>query len=73
MPTDDPPSLPFALITRPSAEPVADDLEARRHLLARRRPPRFLGDHQEAARRYRPSDELLLALNMALHTGARCC
>lgn len=70
MPIDDPSTLPFALITRPSAEPAADDVAKRQRLLARRRPPRFLGNHKEAALRYRPSDELLLALNMALHTGS---
>jgi MoxR-like ATPase len=70
MPTDDPSTLPFALISRPSVEPAADDVAQRQRLLARRRPPRFLGNHQEAARRYWPSDDLLLALNMALHTGS---
>ncbi|MBN8455969.1 MoxR family ATPase [Accumulibacter sp.] len=70
MPTDDLPLLPFELIARLPADAAAHDPADRKKLLARRRPPRFLGDHREAALRYQPSDELLLALNMALHTGS---
>src|SRR5262249_31537370 len=39
-------------------------------LLARRQLPHFLASHQQAALRYQPSNELLLAINMALHTGS---
>lgn len=70
MPADDLPSLPFELIAQPPATPAAHDAAGRKQLLARRRPPSFLGSHQQAAMRYRPSDDLLLALNMALHTGS---
>lgn len=70
MSADDLPSLPFELIAQPPATPAAHDAAGRKQLLARRRLPPFLGSHQQAAMRYRPSDELLLALNMALHTGS---
>ncbi|MCC2868224.1 MAG: MoxR family ATPase [Candidatus Accumulibacter sp.] len=70
MPADDLPFLPFELIEQPPAPPATHDATARRRLLARRRPPPFLGSHHQAAMRYRPSDDLLLALNMALHTGS---
>ncbi|MBL8398184.1 MAG: AAA family ATPase [Candidatus Accumulibacter sp.] len=70
MPTDDQPLPPFTLIAQPPADPGAHDPAARKELLQQRRPPRLLGDHRTAALRYRPSDELLLALNMALHTGS---
>lgn len=62
--------LPFELIAGPVADPKAHDPARNRQSLARRRPPPFLGNHPEAALRYRPSDKLLLALNMALHTGS---
>src|SRR5262249_57804149 len=39
-------------------------------LLARRQLPRFLSSHQQAALRCQPSNDLLLAINMALHTGS---
>lgn len=61
---------PFALIARPSASPSPHDTVAARQRLARRQPPPLLGSHAAAALRYKPSDELLLALNMALHTGS---
>ena len=32
--------------------------------------PGFFSSHQQAALRYQPSPELLLAINMALHTGS---
>ena len=64
------PGLPFELIAGPVADPAAHDPTRNRQWLARRRPPPFLGSHPEAALRYRPSPELRLALNMALHTGS---
>ncbi len=65
--TDD---VPFELIARPPANSTAQDAAARKRLLQKRQLPSFLGSHSQAARRYRPSDELLLAFNMALHTGS---
>ena len=62
--------LPFELIAGPVADPKAHDPTRNRQSLARRRPPPFLGNHPEAALRYQPSAELLLALNMTLHTGS---
>ena len=62
--------LPFDLIAGPILDPAAHDSTRNRQSLARRRPPPFLGNHPQAALRYRPSAELLLALNMALHTGS---
>lgn len=62
--------LPFDLIAGPVADPKAHDPTRYRQSLARRRPPPFLGNHPEAALRYQLSAELLLALNMALHTGS---
>ncbi|MCB1823890.1 MAG: MoxR family ATPase [Candidatus Competibacteraceae bacterium] len=70
MAADDLPDLPFELIAGPVADPAAHDPIQSRQWLARRRPPPFLGSHPEAALRYRPSNELRLALNMALHTGS---
>jgi MoxR-like ATPase len=59
--------LPFNLI-----EALAKDHDAgsRRQLLSQRRLPAFVGDPQETALNYRPSPQLLLAINMALHTGS---
>ena len=62
--------LPFELIAGPVADPKAHDPTRNQQSLARRRPPPFLGSHPEAALRYQPSAELLLALNMTLHTGS---
>ncbi|MEF8724914.1 MAG: MoxR family ATPase [Candidatus Accumulibacter delftensis] len=62
--------VPFELIAQAPTPPAPHDLAGRKALLARRRPPPFLGNHSQAALLYRPSDELLLALNMALHTGS---
>jgi MoxR-like ATPase len=62
--------LPFELISRPPADPAAHRAQDKRALLARRQLPHFLSSHQQAALRYQPSPELLLALNMALHTGS---
>lgn len=70
MAADDLPDLPFELITGPVADPAAHDPTQSQQWLARRRPPPFLGSHPEAALHYRPSNELRLALNMALHTGS---
>jgi hypothetical protein len=61
-------ALPFELIAR--LEPTTHRPEEHKKLLERRRLPRFLSDHQQAALSYRPSDDLLLAINMALHTGS---
>ncbi len=61
---------PFELIAQLPANSAAHDAPARKQWLAKRRLPSFLGSHSQAAGRYRPSDELLLAFNMALHTGS---
>ncbi|MGE3541777.1 MAG: AAA family ATPase [Candidatus Tectimicrobiota bacterium] len=61
-------TLPFELIAH--LDPATHRPEAHRQRLARRQLPRFLSDHHYAARYYRPSDDLLLAINMALHTGS---
>ena len=60
--------LPFELIT--PLDPATHRPEHSKKLLAQRQLPRFLSDHQQAARYYQPSKELLLAINMALHTGS---
>lgn len=62
--------FPFELIAGPVADPATYDPIPHRQWLARRRLPPFLGSHPKAALRYQPSDELRLALNMALHTGS---
>ncbi|MCP5197232.1 MAG: MoxR family ATPase [Gammaproteobacteria bacterium] len=62
--------LPFELIAGPVADPAAHDPTRHREWLAQRQPPPFLGNHPQAALRYQPSKELLLAINMALHTGS---
>src|SRR5215831_2136309 len=62
--------LPFELIARPPAQPEAHHATEKQKLLAQRRLPGFLSSHQQAALRYQPSDALLLAINMALHTGS---
>ena len=62
--------LPFALIARPPADPAQHRHLGPQQLLAQRRLPEFLASHQHAALRYQPSDPLLLAINMALHTGS---
>jgi MoxR-like ATPase len=61
---------PFELIARPPADIAAHRAEEKQRLLATRRLPPFQSSHQQAALRYQPSDELLLAINMALHTGS---
>jgi MoxR-like ATPase len=62
--------LPFALITHPPADPQQHQPQMPQQRLARRRLPPFLSSHQYAALRYQPSEALLLAINMALHTGS---
>ncbi len=62
--------LPFELIAPLPEDPASHDIETRRRLLAQRRLPSFLSDRQQVALHYRPSKELLLAINMALHTGS---
>jgi MoxR-like ATPase len=62
--------LPFELISRPPADPTAHRAADKQKLLAQRRLPAFLSSHQQAALRYQPSEALLLAINMALHTGS---
>src|SRR5215813_1321331 len=62
--------LPFELISRPPADPAAHHAQGKQALLARRQLPHFLASHQQAALRYQPSNDLLLAINMALHTGS---
>jgi MoxR-like ATPase len=68
--TDEP--VPFELIAElpPDQKPETHDAEARRRLLSRRHLPAFVGDPENTALRYCPSRELLLAINMALHTGS---
>jgi MoxR-like ATPase len=61
---------PFELISRPPANIKAHRAKDKQALLAERRLPQFLSSHQQAALRYQPSEELLLAINMALHTGS---
>jgi MoxR-like ATPase len=60
--------LPFDLISRPDLK--AHHAADKKRLLAQRQPPEFLSSHREAALRYQPSEALLLAINMALHTGS---
>lgn len=55
---------PFDLIRKPPAD---DDSYAR---LQQREPPPFLTSHKKGAEFYKPSEELLLAINMALHTAS---
>lgn len=62
--------LPFELISHPPAAPEMHRAADKKHLLAQRRLPGFLSSHQQAALRYQPSEALLLAINMALHTGS---
>jgi MoxR-like ATPase len=62
--------LPFELISHPPADPTAHRATDKQKLLAQRRLPAFLSSHQQAALRYQPSEALLLAINMALHTGS---
>jgi MoxR-like ATPase len=58
---------PFHLIRLPGED---HDRARARGQLGRCRLPPSLGDHARAARYYRPSEELLTALNMAIHVGA---
>src|SRR5262245_37444196 len=62
--------LSFELISLPPVDPAAHRAAEKKDLLAQRRLPAFLSSHQRAALRYRPSPDLLLAINMALHTGS---
>ncbi len=65
-------AIPFDLITELPADQEAESYDAgpqRRHL-SRRKLPAFVGDPEKTALRYRPSKELLLHINMALHTGS---
>ena len=59
--------IPFDLIG-PWTE--AYDAAEKKRLLEQRQPPPFLSHHEQGARHYQPSQELLLAINMALHTGS---
>lgn len=61
---------PFALIARLPGPPTPDTQAMQRQRLEQRRLPAFLSNHQAAAQHYQPSDALLLAINMALHTGS---
>jgi MoxR-like ATPase len=58
---------PFGLIRTPG--PDHDRDLARRRLGLCRLPP-SLGDHAKSARYYRPSADLVTAINMAIHVGA---
>jgi len=58
---------PFDLV-RPPAD--NHDSHGARESLARLALPPTLGDHRESARHYRPTAELLTAINMAIHVGA---
>ena len=60
--------LPFALIDR--IDPTTHRPEEHKKLLERRQLPHFSSNHQQAAPYYKPSKDLLLAINMALHTGS---
>jgi formylglycine-generating enzyme required for sulfatase activity len=60
--------LPFALIDR--IDPTTHRSEQYKTLLERRQLPHFSSNHQQAALYYKPSRDLLLAINMALHTGS---
>jgi len=60
--------LPFEIVTCP-ADPDHQRPKRAQALLARRKLPPSLHDHQAAARHYRPSQDLLMAINMALHVG----
>ncbi len=62
--------VPFELIADLPPDPSAHRAEDKQQLLAQRPLPPFLSDHENAARRYQPSKPLLLAINMALHTGS---
>jgi len=59
--------VPFDLIG-PWTE--AYDGAEKKRLLGQRQPPPFLSHHERGAQHYQPSRELLLAINMALHTGS---
>jgi len=60
----------FELVTVP--DPEADEAQrlAARAQLGRRRLPPSLHDHRAAARHYRPSSHLRMAINLALNLGA---
>lgn len=62
--------VPFELIAALPSDLDGHRAEDKQQLLARRSLPPFLSDHEAAARRYQPSKALLLAINMALHTGS---
>lgn len=63
-------NVPFELIADLPPDPSAHQAKEKQQLLARRSLPPFLSDHRAAARHYQPSQPLLLAINMALHTGS---
>jgi MoxR-like ATPase len=67
MPSPDQEAPPFDLIRLPGED--HDPAHARGQLGRSRLPP-SLGDHAKAASCYRPSAELLTAINMAIHVGA---
>ncbi len=58
---------PFELIGTPTER---HDPAGARSALERRRLPPTLGNHEKAAEHYRPSPQLLTALNMAINVGA---
>jgi MoxR-like ATPase len=62
--------MPVELIPLPPVDPAAHPAAEKKDLLAQRRLSAFLSSHQRAALRYQPSNELLLAINMVLHTGS---
>jgi MoxR-like ATPase len=63
-------NLPFELITPPPANPADHKSQVSRGMLAQRQLPPFISKRDESALHYRPSRELLLAINMALHTAS---
>ena len=67
MPKPEQDRVPFELIRVPGAD---HDPAAAKDRLGRSRLPASLGDHAKAASHYRPSAELLTAINMAIHVGA---
>ena len=61
--------IPFDLITAAATPAAGASIDERRNLLASRTLPPFR-DIERSASRYYANDDLLLVINMALHTGA---
>ncbi len=67
MPPPEHDAPPFDLVRLPGPDHQPDQA---RGDLARCRLPPALGDHARAAACYQPSEDLLTAINMAIHVGA---